>query len=339
MAKLMAPNIRIDWYPEGHFADPENPTLGELNSGYNLSPAIVTGYTLDFTDTDTVDVATIYDNQTSELFTHSSYEANLQFFLAPRGSNAANEDSYRMAEELFYHNQLAKGYLVKRFGYKWDVKYHVNHKVDIFYVQATIPKVVSEENSPVLLEVMFLPLGEAVSGTGVMIPNLIVNGDLSNGTTGWTQQNGTLDSTTSWNHQMWGGLGGNLAMVRSTVGRQYPGGLQDFYQDFKQGEWIGVSAYVANDTDQKIRIQLTFYGSEIVYSPTGWLRAPFYTGLWIHEAFEIPHDCDRIRLQVQGNVSTESSKRIWFDKVMAVWALTEDEALARSSVFTPHKDD
>ena len=339
MAKLMAPNIRIDWYPEGHFADPENPTLGELNSGYNLSPAIVTGYTLDFTDTDTVDVATIYDNQTSELFTHSSYEANLQFFLAPRGSSSANESSYRLAEELFYHNQFAKGYLVKRFGYKWDVKYHVNHKVDIFYVQATIPKVVSEENSPVLLEVMFLPLGEAVSGTGVMIPNLIVNGDLSNGTTGWSRQNGTLTSTTSWNHQMWGGLGGSLAMVSSTVGRQYPAGLQDFYQDFKQGEWIGVSAYVANDTGQEIRIQLTFYGSETVYSATGWLSAPFYTGLWIHEAFEIPHDCDRIRLQVQGNVSTESSKRIWFDKVMAVWALTEDEALARSSVFTPHKDD
>ena len=338
MAKLMAPNIRIDWYPEGHFADPENPTLGELNSGYNLSPAIVTGYTLDFTDTDTVDVATIYDNQTSELFTHSSYEANLQFFLAPRGSSSANESSYRMAEELFYHNQLARGYLVKRFGYKWDVKYHVNHKVDIFYVQATIPKVVSEENSPVLLEVMFLPLGEAVSGTGVMLPNLIVNGDLSNGTTGWTQQNGTLTSTTSWNHQMWGGLGGSLAMVSSTVGRQYPAGLQNFYQDFKQGEWIGVSAYVANDTGQEIRIQLTFYG-DTNYAFTDWLSAPFYTGLWIHEAFEIPHDCDRIRLQVQGKVSTESSKRIWFDKVMAVWALTEDEALARSSVFTPHKDD
>ena len=338
MAKLMAPNIRIDWYPEGHFADPENPTLGELNSGYNLSPAIVTGFTLDFTDTNTVDAATIYDKQTSELFTHSSYEANLQFFLAPRLSNAANEGSYRMAEELFYHNQLARGYLVKRFGYKWDVKYHVNHKVDIFYVQATIPKVVSEENSPVLLEVMFLPLGEAVSGTGVMIPNLIVNGDLSNGTTGWTQQNGTLDSTTSWNHQMWGGLGGSLAMVSSTVGRQYPAGLQNFYQDFKQGEWVGVSAYVANDIGQEIRIQLTFYG-DTKYGSTAWLSAPFYTGLWIHEAFEIPHDCDRIRLQVQGKVSTESSKRIWFDKVMAVWALTEDEALARSSVFTPHKDD
>ena len=334
----MAPNIRIDWYPEGHFADPENPTLGELNSGYNLSPAIVTGFTLDFTDTNTVDAATIYDKQTSELFTHSSYEANLQFFLAPRLSNAANEGSYRMAEELFYHNQLAKGYLAKRFGYKWDVKYHVNHKVDIFYVQATIPKVVSEENSPVLLEVMFLPLGEAVSGTGVMIPNLIVNGDLSSGTTGWSQQSGTLTSTTSWNHQMWGGLGGSLAMVSSTVGKQYPAGLQNFYQDFKQGEWIGVSAYVAHDTGQEIRIQLTFYG-DTNYAFTDWLSAPFYTGLWIHEAFEIPHDCDRIRLQVQGKVSTESSKRIWFDKVMAVWALTEDEALARSSVFTPHKDD
>ena len=163
MAKLMAPNIRIDWYPEGHFANPENPTLGELNSGYNLSPAIVTGYTLDFTDTDTVDVATIYDNQTSELFTHSSYEANLQFFLAPRGSSSANEDSYRMAEELFYHNQLARGYLVKRFGYKWDVDYQIGQKIDIFYFQAAIPKVQAEEGKPILLEVAYLPLGLAAS--------------------------------------------------------------------------------------------------------------------------------------------------------------------------------
>ena len=163
MAKLMAPNIRIDWYPEGHFADPENPTLGELNSGYNLSPAIVTGYTLDFTDTDTVDVATIYDNQTSELFTHSSYEANLQFFLAPRGSSSANESSYRMAEELFYHNQFAKGYLVKRFGYKWNVEFQPGQKIDIFYVQSTIPKVSVEEGKPILLEVTYIPLGLGVS--------------------------------------------------------------------------------------------------------------------------------------------------------------------------------
>lgn len=163
MAKLMAPNIRIDWYPEGHFADPENPTLGELNSGYNLSPAIVTGYTLDFTDTDTVDVATIYDNQTSELFTHSSYEANLQFFLAPRGSSSANEGSYRMAEELFYHNQFAKGYLVKRFGYKWNVEFQPGQKIDIFYFQSTYPKLTVEDGNPILLDVLFLPLGFAVS--------------------------------------------------------------------------------------------------------------------------------------------------------------------------------
>ena len=169
MAKLMAPNIRIDWYPEGHFADPENPTLGELNSGYNLSPAIVTGFTLDFTDSETVDTANIYEPFTHETITHHNYGANLQFFLAPRRNflmeipDNPNEDSYRMAEELFYHNQFAKGYLVKRFGYKWNVDYQIGQKIDIFYFQAAIPKVVAEEGNPILLEVLFIPMGMAVS--------------------------------------------------------------------------------------------------------------------------------------------------------------------------------
>ena len=68
-----------------------------------------------------------------------------------------------MAEELFYHNQFAKGYLVKRFGYKWNVDYQIGQKIDIFYFQATTPKVVAEEGNPILLEVTYIPLGLGVS--------------------------------------------------------------------------------------------------------------------------------------------------------------------------------
>ena len=182
MAKLMAPNIRIDWYPEGHFKDPSNPLPDELNSGYNLYPAIVTGFTLDFTDSNTANVTSIFDNYNSELFTHSSHEGDIQFFLAPRGSNAANERAYRTAESLFYLGLPKSGYLVKRFGYKWDTPYEINHKVVIFKVHSTTPKVISEEDGPILLEVTFLPDGEAYSSVdgllSVPTDNLIRNGDI-----------------------------------------------------------------------------------------------------------------------------------------------------------------
>lgn len=168
MAKLMAPNIRIDWYPEGHFADIQNPTVAELNSGYNLSCAIVTGYTLDFTDSNTEDTTTIFDDFTSESILNHSYEADLQFFLAPRDSIAGNEEAYRKAEELFYDDQNPKGYLAKRFGFPGDSKYVGNQKVDLFLLQADLPKVLSEEDNPVLLNIRFLPQGEAVSGVTVL---------------------------------------------------------------------------------------------------------------------------------------------------------------------------
>lgn len=79
MAKLMAPNMRIDWYPDEHFADHNNPTRDELNSGYNLSSAIITGYTLDFADSHTENTRTIFDTANSEAILRKVYEVSLQF--------------------------------------------------------------------------------------------------------------------------------------------------------------------------------------------------------------------------------------------------------------------
>src|SRR5690625_4015035 len=167
MAKLMAPNIRIDWYPEGHFADVHNPTIEELNSGVNLSCAIVTGFTLDFVDSNTEDTTTILDTHTSEAILNHSYEADLEFFLAPRGSNAGNEQAYRKAEELFYHTKNNTGYLAKRFGFPWNKPYDFEEprqRVDLFKVKADLPKVISEDDGPILLQVKYIPQGEAASG-------------------------------------------------------------------------------------------------------------------------------------------------------------------------------
>ena len=165
MAKLMAPNIRIDWYPEGHFDDPSNPTLEELNSGYNLSRAIVTGYTLDFTDPTTEEYSGVLSDFTVQVYSRVGYEANLQFFLAPRESAEDNERAFRHAEELFYNPNQSVGYLVKRFGYLCHVDYGdiEEQRIDIFKVQADLPKVLSEDGEPILLDIRFIPQGFAAS--------------------------------------------------------------------------------------------------------------------------------------------------------------------------------
>lgn len=161
MAKLMAPNIRIDWYPEDHFEDALNPTLRELNSGYNLSPAIVTGFTLDFADSETEAVTTVFDFFETEKFNRHTYEASMQFFLATRGSWDENERAFLNAEELFYQNTNSIGHFVKRFGYRCEVSYAVGQTIDVFKVQANLPKIVTEEGSPILLDISFIPKGEA----------------------------------------------------------------------------------------------------------------------------------------------------------------------------------
>lgn len=161
MAKLMSPNIRIDWYPEDTFSNPLEPTVNELNRGNNISSAIVTGFTLDFTDSQTEQTTTVFDMFETERFSRHSYEGNLQFFLAPRGSTAGNEAAFRLAEELFYTDENPTGYLVKRFGYKCDEPYSISQMVDIFKFQANLPKVLTEEGAPILLEISYIPKGVA----------------------------------------------------------------------------------------------------------------------------------------------------------------------------------
>lgn len=163
MAKLMAPNIRIDWFPEDHFENPLQPTLAELNSGYNLSSAIVTGFTLDFEDSETEQVTTVFDVFESEKINRHSFSAELQFFLATRDSDSENEQAFRDAEELFYQNSNPIGFFTKRFGYLCDVAYSATQSVDIFKVQANLPKISTEEGSPILLDIGFIPKGQAAA--------------------------------------------------------------------------------------------------------------------------------------------------------------------------------
>lgn len=163
MAKMMAPNVRIDWVPDGGFTNPATPTAKELNAGTNLSDAITTGYTLGFTESDTDDSKSITDEANVSTPTRDNYEALLTFFMAPEsvGSSDPNEVAYQAAEALFGSDDRVSGYLVMRVGYKADVDYASGQEISLFRVTSDIRRITSEDGAPIMMEAPFLQQGEA----------------------------------------------------------------------------------------------------------------------------------------------------------------------------------
>lgn len=170
MAKMMAPNTRIDWIPDGGVENPQEPTASELNGGTNLSPAITTGYTLGFTDSDTDDSKSIIDEANVETPTRDNYEATLTFFMAPEseGSQDKVEVAYQEAEALFGGDERVEGWLVLRNGYKANVDYEADQEVSLFRVISDLRRISSEDNAPIMMEVPFLPQGEGMNNVSVV---------------------------------------------------------------------------------------------------------------------------------------------------------------------------
>lgn len=171
MAKMMAPNTRIDWIPDGGIDDALNPLDTELNAGTNLSPAITTGYTLGFTDSDTDDSKSIIDEANVETPTRDNYEATLEFFLAPEseGSQDATEVAYQEAEALFGTDDRVTGWLVLRNGYKANVEYAEDQEISLFRVTSDIRRIASDDAAPIMMEVPFLPQGKAIGNVPVTV--------------------------------------------------------------------------------------------------------------------------------------------------------------------------
>ena len=158
--KMMSPNTRIDWYPLNAFADPEAPTVEELNGGTNISCAIAQGYTLNFTASDTDDSKTICDEGNVQNRGFSNYEASLPFFLDGIGDNPT---VFTTAYDLFSGNERVEGYLVSRQGFKSAVPYAQGQHVSIFQVMSDLSRVTAGDGAaPLQFEVPFMPQGFGV---------------------------------------------------------------------------------------------------------------------------------------------------------------------------------
>lgn len=157
MAKMMSPNTTIWWIPLAGIANFNAPTVAEVTAGINISAAIVTGYTLAATDSDTDDSKTIVDEGNVSTPTFGNYEASLSFFRDAIGDTAT---IFTTAIALFMGGRV-EGWLVSRHGYKSTVAPASTQLVSVFGVMSDYySDVEGDGGSPIQVTVPFKPTGK-----------------------------------------------------------------------------------------------------------------------------------------------------------------------------------
>jgi hypothetical protein len=170
--KMVNPNTRIDWIPLAGLTSGSSPTAVQLNAGTRISAAITTGYTIKFNDSDTDPSKTVEDEGNVETPTLKNYEAKFSLFKDELGSGTQdapeNATAFTTAVNLF-KVPYVEGWLVTRYGRKASVAYAAGHKVSTFRVKSDYPRTVEgDAGNPILVEVEFLPQGEAYPNVTVV---------------------------------------------------------------------------------------------------------------------------------------------------------------------------
>ena len=147
--KMMPGNITVWWVPIEKAASPTEvlkaATLKDP-AVINLSCAIVTGFTLNATDSETDSTASICDTAGVSTPTRDAYEANLTFFRQDLAAADAANSVFTKAYEAFKKGEPAK-----------------DQEVSIFLVMPDNPQDVSSDaTTPIQFTVPFLPQGTMI---------------------------------------------------------------------------------------------------------------------------------------------------------------------------------
>lgn len=156
--KMMSPKTTIVWVPVSGVVDPYNPTAAELNAGVNISCAIVRGYTVNPTASDTDTTASICDESNVDNRGAANYEGSITFF---RDDNIADNISvYNKAWALF-RRAGARGYLYRRVAYKSNVAFAIGQEVEGFFFESDSPQSIdgADGGGPIQFTVPFLQQG------------------------------------------------------------------------------------------------------------------------------------------------------------------------------------
>lgn len=164
--KMMSPSETIWWVPEGTAGwNPEAPSAAILTEARNISCAVVSGYTLNATDSDTDDNTSICNNANTTDYTFYNYEASLPLFREEVGAGADATSPASRAFEFFKHVDAA-GHLVRRMGYLESTPAAAGQEVSVFKVSSDYPKdEVGDSGGAIQMTVPFLPQGQMVLNT------------------------------------------------------------------------------------------------------------------------------------------------------------------------------
>lgn len=155
--KMLNPNTTIWWVPLAGITNPLAPTASQVNAGTNISCAITRGYTLNPTDSDTDDTASICDTGNVKTRLYDNYEGEITFF---KDANSADGSSvYNAAFALFKSPDVA-GFLVRRLGKKSTSTAVAGDVVEVFqFTNDRTRSVDGGDAGPVQFTVPYLPQG------------------------------------------------------------------------------------------------------------------------------------------------------------------------------------
>lgn len=129
--KMLNPNTKIVIVPEANVANPLAPTANELNNApaIDISCAITRGYTLNPTDSDTDDTASICDTGNVQTRLFDNYEGELTMF---RDANSADGTSVFNIAWNYLKAPDARFWVYRRLGKKSTVAFSDGETVEGF---------------------------------------------------------------------------------------------------------------------------------------------------------------------------------------------------------------
>ena len=128
--KMLNPNTTIWVIPENGVVNPLAPTVTEINAGENISCAITRGYTLNPTDSDTDDTASICDTGNVQNRLYDNYEGEITFFKDATSTDVTSV--YNIAFELFVEPDQ-RVWIYRRLGKRSTVAATVGDMVEGFF--------------------------------------------------------------------------------------------------------------------------------------------------------------------------------------------------------------
>lgn len=118
--KMLNPNTTLWVVPEANVTNPMAPSAATLNAGtsINISCAVTRGYTLNPTDSDTDDTASICDTGNVQNRLYDNYEGELTMF---RDGNSADATSIYNIAWTYFRDPDKRFYVFRRLGKKSTV--------------------------------------------------------------------------------------------------------------------------------------------------------------------------------------------------------------------------